>query len=313
MGEDHPEVYSCMHLLGEILRKQSKNIEAKKMFEHCIKVRLTKLGKNHLDTLSSLVNLAMCYTDIAKFSIARTMFERAMKLIKLVTGDSDHFLVSQCQLGLAENLKNEAKYTDALLLLRHSLAMRQRLYGDNHVSIAESLYNIAELMKITGNYEESIKIHDNALAMRRNIMTFDSSIVARSMYGLADSLFVNGRINEAKILLDRGIQMQRVVFSNEHPDLVDSQCLLAMINKSDGRMEQALALFERCLEQQRNAKGPIHPMVAKILYLMADTSNLIGNYKQAHDWFLDSLSLRRAIYHADDPDHPELAESYWGK
>ncbi|MEM6436177.1 MAG: tetratricopeptide repeat protein [Cyanobacteria bacterium P01_D01_bin.115] len=67
-------------------------------------------------------------------------------------------------------LDDQGRYSDAEPLYQEALAMRKRLLGDEHPSVAISLNNLALLYDNQGRYSDAEPLYKEALAMRKRLL-----------------------------------------------------------------------------------------------------------------------------------------------
>src|SRR5262249_23540211 len=63
-------------------------------------------------------------------------------------------------------LGDQGKYAESLELDRQALAIRERLFGDRHYTLAQSLGGIGMTLRRLGRHEEALAYHRRAVAVR---------------------------------------------------------------------------------------------------------------------------------------------------
>jgi len=86
--------------------------------------------------------------------------------------------------------------------VRLSLALRQRLFGPEHPSIANSLHKLADDECAKGNYPEAERLFRQALAIEEKTLGWHHLTVGRTLYGLANLL--HQRAEHIEVVLGEG-------------------------------------------------------------------------------------------------------------
>ena len=84
---------------------------------------------------------------------------------------------------------SQGKLGEAEPLYKESLAIKKKVFGDEHPQVALGLNNLAVLLEEGfGNYEESYKLKKEALAIRKKVFGDEHPDVAGSLNNLAELL-----------------------------------------------------------------------------------------------------------------------------
>jgi len=66
LGEEHPEIFSLMHVLANRYSEAGRRREALQLTEMVMAARKRTLGEEHPDILSSMHNLAISYSKTGR-------------------------------------------------------------------------------------------------------------------------------------------------------------------------------------------------------------------------------------------------------
>jgi len=230
-------------------------------------------------------------------------------------------------------------YEDAEPLLAQALAIRQELYGREHVDLAASLFDLAEAQANMGDFEAAERMHREALDMRRYVLGGRHPDVASSLRSLAwvvkeqgrpdeavrhlqDALSIArpnpqdlaatlsllggtltdmGRYDEAEPFLRESVDLRRQIYRREHPSVAVGLNNLAMLLRDAGRADEAEAALREALAINRATLGEAHPHVADNLNLLGSVLRQKGDIEAAEEVLREAVALSRAIYGDDHP------------
>ena len=82
----------------------------------------------------------------------------------------------------------QGKYDDAEPMYKESLAIRKKVLGEEHPSVATGLNNLAELLKDQGKDDEATPLYKESLAIRKKVFGDEHPKVATALNNLASLL-----------------------------------------------------------------------------------------------------------------------------
>jgi tetratricopeptide (TPR) repeat protein len=162
-----------------------------------------------------------------------------------------------------DNTKGD--YEQAKPLYERSLAIREKVFGKEHPSVATSLNNLALLYQTQGYSGQAKPLYERSLAIYEKAFGKEHSSVATSLNNLAALYDSQGASEQAKLLYERSLAIREKVFGKEHPLVANSLNNLALLYDSQGAYEQANPLYERTLKIMNKFFQPDHPTVRAVL------------------------------------------------
>ncbi len=186
-------------------------------------------------------------------------------------------------------LGERARYAEAELLFRRSLAISEQSYGPDHPEVATRLNNLAELLRTTNRPTEAEPLIRRALAIWEKAYGSDHPKVAVSLNNLAQLLKSTNRLGEAEPLMRRALDIDELAYGPDHPDVAVDLNNLAMLLRDTNRRGEAEPLFRRALAIDEGAYGPDHPDVAIDLNNLASLLEFTNRLGEAE------LLYRRAL------------------
>ena len=192
--------------------------ESKLMYQRVLTGRQNLLGENHIDTLSTLNNLAILIKREGDLDKAKSLYERVLSGYEKTLG-ADHQYTLSCQNNLAVLLKQQMDLEGAEKLYRKALAGRQKLLGLQHFETSDTMNNLAVLLFDMGkNLDEAEDLFRLALAGRGLLYQTDHPIILKTMLNLANLLKNKGKLEESKNIY---IQILNTVETNSESNYLD--------------------------------------------------------------------------------------------
>jgi tetratricopeptide (TPR) repeat protein len=151
-----------------------------------------------------------------------------------------------------------AQYPLATLLLRDTLAIREKALGPEHPHVGASLNNLAFVLKDQGDFAAARPLFERALAIQEKALGPEHSTTATSLDNLAVLLASQGDLAGTRPLYERALVIRENKLGPEHPDTGASLNNLAFLLQAQGDLAGARSLFERALASFERALGPEH-------------------------------------------------------
>jgi tetratricopeptide (TPR) repeat protein len=208
--------------------------------------------------------------------------------------------------NLADLLRDQGSFADALPLHQRALAIREKTLGPRHPDTATSLDNLAILLKARGDFAGARPLYARALAIREAALGPEHPATATSLNNLGNLLRDSGDLAAARPMHERALAIREKALGPEHSDTATSINNVAGLLKALGDFAAAKPLFQRALAIYEKALGPEHPATALSLNQLALIHQAQGDYEAARPLFERALAVReRALGH----EHPATARS----
>ena len=265
LGTTHPDVASCLELMGDLHRRQGHLNHAEPLLKRALAIYEAARGKSHPDVAASLNSLAVLYSDQGLYDQAEPLFRRALTLRKATLGHK-HPLVAASLNNLAVLYMNQGLYSDrAEPLYWRSLAIREAALGKNHPDVAQSLNNLANLYTQQGLYAQAEPLFLRSLTIREEVLGKLHPDVAQSLDNLASFYALQDLYSLAEPLFLRSLILREAALGKSHPDVAQSLDNLASSYALQGLYDRAEPLFLRSLSLREATLGKSHPLVATSL------------------------------------------------
>lgn len=204
----------------------------------------------------------------------------------------------------AGSLRQKGKYNDALSPAERAVAIRERLLGPDHTSVADALHLVAVILDDKHDYAKAEAPNLRALAIREKALGPDHPDVARSLYNLAWLAQVKEEFAKSESLYRRVLDIQERALGPDHPEVATTLNDLALLYNETGDFDQSIRVNERVLAIREKALGPDDRGVAKALNNVGLAYGYKGDYPQAETYMRRALRIwEKAL----GPDHPDVA------
>ncbi|MDF5731568.1 MAG: tetratricopeptide repeat protein [Rhizonema sp. PD38] len=203
-------------------------------------------------------------------------------------------------------LQQRVRYSEAEQLYQQALALKRRLLGEKHFSVADSFNYLALLYEKQGRYAEAEPLYQQSLALRRRLLGEEHPDVALILNNLALLYYYQGRYSEAESLSLQAIKLDKKFLGEKHPDIATDIHNLALIYKSQKRYSEAEKMFLQALRLKQLLLLENHPLLADTIYALGSMYIEQRRYDEAEPLCLKALELDKW---ALGDEHPSVALS----
>jgi len=240
-GAGSPEVADVLLSLGQARAAQWEWPQAERHLRQAAAIRASELGEEADGTIEARRALSRVLRGTGQEREAEQLLRWAMVPLRKRGNDIE---LAAVQTELARLLTSRGVLREAEDLARESLALRRKVYGEEHASVAESLTVLAEAL-IQQDRALMAEPHlRQAVALRQRLLGTDHELTARAMEQLARAVEATGNAEEADRLLSGALQSERRMWSEGHRELLGILEQYGSYLSRHGRMREAAPLFE---------------------------------------------------------------------
>lgn len=303
-----PNEEALARILGNlaVLRRDKGDYpKARQDCEQAIRIQEKLASENKLPLLNNLNVLAGLYYAMGEAARTEGIYRQ------IIGACESEDKATQEQLALALNdlafvLRNRGRYSEAEVLLRRGLAIREHLFGLNDPVVATSLNNLAELLRAREQLDEAEQAYRRALEIRTSLLGPTHPTVATILDNLSTILQARQQFDAAEAMSRQAVQIRTTILGPNHPNLARGLTNLADILCDRKQFDEALTLAQEALSIRERQLGPEHPDVATTLCELGKIHLAQGSFPQA----LSALERVQDIREAKLGEmHPLLAES----
>jgi non-specific serine/threonine protein kinase/serine/threonine-protein kinase len=220
--------------------------------------RAARLGADHLDTLTSMSNLANGYQDAGKLDQALSLYGETFELCKATLGLAQHkTLVAMHDLGTG--YLTVGQLNRALPLLEESFQRMERVLGSQDEETLNAMNSLALAYRAAGKLDQALALYEKAFEVRKATRGAGHQYTLTSMTNLASTCRVAGKFARAQELLEEALKLSQASLGADHPDTLYVMNSLATLYQEISRLDLALPLFEQTLKLRRAKLGSDHP------------------------------------------------------
>jgi hypothetical protein len=212
----------------------------------------------------------------------------------------DDKLTLRAALSIAQALRQQGQYVEALRIDEDTLA-RHRLLGEDDPVTLRAASNLATDLANVGRYRAARELNEDILARRRRTLGEDHLDTLVSATNLAANLARFGEHRAARELNEDILARRRRVQGEDHPHTLISASNLAANLTRLGEYQAARDLDEDTLTRRRRILGEDHPDTLVSASNLAIDLTLLGEYSAARDLEKEILPRRRRVLGEDHP------------
>lgn len=238
-------------------------------------IRLDLFGERHVDTLTSMHNLALALTEAGNLESALTVAQRTLRRREQLLGkEHPHTLITKGNLALVHAELGDHEL--AVQIADEVLEARTRILGDDDPATLSSVNALAEILMLKGKYDEARELIRRLVATRLESLGARHPSTLTSQQTYANVLSQSGALSEALELQSEIVKTRTEVLGPDHPRTLSSRSNLALLFGRLGRHEEAIEIEEVVVETSKESLGLTNPRTLIAL------NNLALSYARMH-------------------------------
>jgi tetratricopeptide (TPR) repeat protein len=178
---------------------------------------------------------------------------------------------------------------------RDALALRRKLYGNEHREVAESLHGLGNALSRQQKLAEAEAAHREALSISRKLFGNDNLDTARDLTDLSLVLFWQDKYVESENMCREALATRRKFLREPHSDIAWSLTILVGPLQEQNKLVEAEALAREALAMRRQLVGNKHPDVALSLWELGDVLAKEGKLTEAEASLSEALAMQREL------------------
>ncbi|MCK4827623.1 tetratricopeptide repeat protein [bacterium] len=225
----------------------------------------------------------------------------------LVASETDEESLGKYLFYLGFDLHLLNQYERALEYYKKSLAIRLRVFGEQHPDVAESYTGVGEVYSIKGEYEKALEYYKKGLAITLKLYGEEHPDVAASYNNIGNVYSNKGEYEKALEYLEKSLAIGLKVYGEEHPRTARSYSLIGHVYWKEGEYDNALEYFKKSLAINLKLFGEESPGVARFYIHLGNVYYDKSEYDKALEHYQKSLAMFLKIF---GEEHPHVAISY---
>ncbi|HMF95838.1 MAG TPA: serine/threonine-protein kinase [Vicinamibacterales bacterium] len=178
-------------------------------------------------------------------------------------------------------------------LLEQALVVGRRVYGSEHVRLAQTLNDLGVLLTDKGDYAGAARNLELAVTMRRKLLGPEHADVAVTLVELGRVYQDQGLNQRAEPLLRESLAIRRKVLGEDDRETAVSLNAVASVLRLNGDLAGAESLLQQSFELNRKTRGEYHPNIGTSLHDLGLVAASKGDYAGAESLFRRALATHR--------------------
>jgi serine/threonine protein kinase len=272
LGQDHPLTLAAQHAEARFYNYLGQFEQAVDLLERTLAGRERVLGA-HMDTASTLHNLAYAWAELGEVERALEMDRRQLAIVEELAGpDSQEALVTSS--SIAQGLTLLGRHAEAEQEFERILAGYRQHLGDLHPNTLSVMHNLAYLARVQGELALAEQRYLEVLALRRDVLGSEHLQTMNTVANLGSLYLDQGRLAEARPLIDEAVDGRREILGLDHPDTLASRVdqLRLALARNDSTVELDDAARLRDLTRDTlGADDPVSHLARQVHIDLLDT------------------------------------------
>jgi tetratricopeptide (TPR) repeat protein len=298
----HDEVRAAVfETISYVYLDEGRWREAEKLRAQVMTIRIRVLGPKHVQTLSSMINLASIFWAQGRLDKAEEIQMQVVEISKKVLG-REHPDTLASMGNLASTLWAQQRLKEAEEIQMQVVETSKKVFGQEHPDTLASMGNLASTLRAQQRLKEAEEIQMQVVETSKKVFGQEHPDTLASMRNLASTLRAQQRLKKAEEIQMQVVETSQKVLGQEHPDTLAYMNNLAFILRAQQRLKEAVEIQMQVVETSKKVFGQEHPdtlasMRNLVLTLMAQQRS-----KEAEEIQMQVLETRKKVLGQEHPD-----------
>ncbi|KAH3766484.1 telomerase protein component 1 [Pelomyxa schiedti] len=273
MPPDIPQEEMAMRYfrVGELLFYVAQYDESKE-FTTRSKALSANLHYGNTQAHAYAVNLlARLYERKGEIDLALQHYTAALQIRKKTKGCPELLIAFSLNNLAGFHLHHGKRYWDSLPLYQEALKIVKKLYGNQHVEVANLVLNIGQVYYAMGKLEEAEALYNESLELRVKLQGYLHEKTAIAYTNLADIHKKRLELAKAIDLYNQALDINTRVYGDQHPTVASDLVNLANCEVcADRSADDYYPRYQQALEIRTAVFGPDHALTKEVETLVVD-------------------------------------------
>ncbi|KAI1123667.1 hypothetical protein F5Y10DRAFT_285846 [Nemania abortiva] len=321
---ENPVLTALKSILASIMSVQGKWNEAERLETEVLTARERTIGREELETLRSMTNLAALHFNQGKWKEAERIETEVTEKMERILGRENRLTLGIKSMLAASYLK-QGKLDEAESLELDVLDMSRKVLGPEHPDTINHMLQLAVIYRDKADtsddqeddFQKGEKLELEAVDICRRIFGEEHTFTLDAKSLMASTYRRQERYEEAESLEAQILDLHQRIFGLEHPDTLFSMTNLASTYLCQDKFNEAEKLLVECVDLSQKMIDPEHPDT------LIRMSNLATVY-MGQERFVEAERLQVRVFniakrdlgheHSDTIGYMEnLLVTYWGQ
>jgi serine/threonine protein kinase len=198
------------------------------------------------------------------------------------------------------------EYQKSEAIHREALALRKKLFGNEHLEVADSLNQLQMSLWKQHKRGEAESMAREALAMRRKLLGNEHIDVAQSLNNLGTTLSDQRKVADAEVVYREALALTQKLGTEEHPLVVTLLNNLGNLLDHEGTRSESELMRRKALDLGKKLFGDEHPIVIQLLNNLATALLKQRKLDEAEILGREAWTVNRKLL---GDEHPDVAAS----
>lgn len=281
--------------MSDLYVSQSRFEKAEETNRTILKTRQTTFGNENPQVAEAMVNLANVLADQGKFGEARKYAKQATEINKKIFEDGENLFVANALHSLGNISRLEGRYEDAAKLLKETLAMEERILGEELLQIAKTKRDLARVKLDQSDYRGAEALFLAAAKTVNSLTGPDHPERAELSRDLGNLYLREGMYDKAETYYLKALELARTVLGEKNRVTADSARDLGDLYSKKGNNEKALQYLTTARDIDVSLYGEDAPQVAADLMAMATIYDALGRGSEATPLIAKASAIKQKV------------------
>ena len=217
-----------------------------------------------------------------------------------------------CLITLARILESKGQLKQSVQELKQALAIRERLFGPNHLLVADTLNLLGLALYHQGLMADAEQCYGAAVEiLRKQAPSMD---LAAALSNLGNAISAQGRLREGEERTREALSIWESVAGPDDPSVAVGLTNLAVLLQARKQYEEAALLLNRARNIDEKKYPANHPRIGMDLNAAGVLAMARKNYREAEDLLFRSATIVEKALPSQDPEKGQvllnLGEAY---
>jgi len=280
--------------------------KALEYYGKALRIKESKLGKDHPDTATTYNNIAGVYWAKGDYDKALEYHGKALEIRESKLG-KDHPDTATTYNNIALVYKAKGDYDKALEYYEKDMKISESKLGKDHPDTATTYNNIAGVHYAKGDYDKALEYYGKALEIMESKLGKDHPDTATTYNNIALVYDDMGDYDKALEYYGKALEIRESKLGKDHPDTAATYNNIAGVYQAKGDYDKALEYFGKALKIKESKLGKDHPATATTYNNIAEVYRAKGDYDKALEYYGKALEI---VEPKLGKDHPVTATTY---
>lgn len=300
LGSEDPLVLTYTVEVGNVMQTLGQVDEAEILLRETLASQKRILGKEHLETVGTMHDLAMACLKLARTDEAEQLLLEQLDILERVHGPN-HLRTLYCKNSLATVFKTQGRYDEAEKLDMQVLAIQEKLFGESDPRLLPNIVNLATVNLRRGNNDKAEELNLRALEISKRANGSEHPGTLSIMNNLASVYYGQKRFQDAEKQFRKTLPALTDVLGENHPSTLMCQNNIAHCCAAQGRYAEAEKLHLKTLDSLVRVFDEEHSQTLETKSMLAGIYSRTGRIPKAAELNFQILQIRKRVQGEEHP------------